>query len=176
MKNEWAARSKSGFTIVELLIVIVVIGILALIIIVSYNGTQNRANDSRRLSDMQSIRQSLEAYKTINGAYPAVTGANQDSSWYETSYITGSFLNPLTSNGTVGKVPVDPINNSTYFYRYYLYSAGEYGCDSSRGAFYVLSVVRLQAQSGTGYGPGFSCSGRNWATEDAAWVTGGFTN
>ena len=40
------ARMKSGFTIVELLIVVVVIAILATITIVAYNGIQNQAKDS----------------------------------------------------------------------------------------------------------------------------------
>ncbi|RYF29318.1 MAG: prepilin-type N-terminal cleavage/methylation domain-containing protein [Chloroflexi bacterium] len=40
--------SKSGFTIVELLIVIVVIGILAAITIVAFNGVQKRAQQSKR--------------------------------------------------------------------------------------------------------------------------------
>lgn len=40
-------KNKNGFTIVELLIVIVVIGILAAITIVAYNGIQNRAQDTK---------------------------------------------------------------------------------------------------------------------------------
>lgn len=42
----WAKKDKSGFTIVELLIVVVVIAILAAITIVAYNGIQNRAKKS----------------------------------------------------------------------------------------------------------------------------------
>ena len=172
-----ARRSQTtGFTIVELLIVIVVIAVLAAIVIVAYNGIQNRANDSRRLTDIESIGKAIEAYKVVNGVYPPVTAANQDSSWYETSYVTGSFLNSITTAGTVNKIPVDPVNNSTYFYRYYVYGAGEYGCDSARGPYYVLEITHFQGKSGLGYGPGFSCSGRDWANEDAAWVMGGFTN
>lgn len=53
----WAKQKQQpGFTIVELLIVIVIIGILAAITIVAYNGIQARANDSR----MQSIANQLE--------------------------------------------------------------------------------------------------------------------
>jgi len=169
-------KAQRGFTIVELLIVIVIIAILATVVIVAYNGIQSRAYDSRRLSDMQDIQKTIEAYKVTNGAYPPVTAANQDSSWYETSYVTGSFLDSIKSSGIVNKIPVDPVNNSTYFYRYYLYGAGEYGCDAARGSYYVLSFVRFQSKSGNGYGPGFSCSGRDWANEDAQWVAGGYTN
>ncbi|MCA9336117.1 prepilin-type N-terminal cleavage/methylation domain-containing protein, partial [Candidatus Saccharibacteria bacterium] len=48
----WAKNKKTGFTIVELLIVIVVIAILAAITIVAYNGIQQRSRDSIRKSDL----------------------------------------------------------------------------------------------------------------------------
>lgn len=50
---------QSGFTIVELLIVIVVIGILAAITIVAYNGIQERARDSQRQQDLSSIKKAM---------------------------------------------------------------------------------------------------------------------
>jgi len=62
---------QSGFTIVELLIVIVVIGILAVITIVAYNGIQNRANNTVVQSDMKSFGTKLEQYFIENGRAPA---------------------------------------------------------------------------------------------------------
>jgi prepilin-type N-terminal cleavage/methylation domain-containing protein len=59
-----------GFTIVELLIVIVVIGILAAISIVAYNGVQNRAKTSAGQSLANTIMKKAEAYNTINNGYP----------------------------------------------------------------------------------------------------------
>ena len=64
-------KKQTGFTIVELLIVIVVIAILAAITIVAYNGIQNRANDTAIQNDLKSIAQKLELYKVDNGIYPA---------------------------------------------------------------------------------------------------------
>lgn len=63
------ARQK-GFTIVELLIVIVVIAILAAITVVAYNGIQGRANVSKSQSDLRSMQKLLELYKADNGVYP----------------------------------------------------------------------------------------------------------
>lgn len=60
----------TGFTIVELLIVIVVIGILAAISIVAYNGVQNRANDSAIQSDISSIAKKILLYQAENGQLP----------------------------------------------------------------------------------------------------------
>lgn len=63
-------KRPGGFTIVELLIVIVVIAILAAITIVAYNGIQNRANDSAVASDLTSIAKKVELWKVDNGTYP----------------------------------------------------------------------------------------------------------
>lgn len=167
---------QKGFTIVELLIVIVVIAILAALVIVAYNGVQNQANDSRRLHDVQEIKSAVEAYRSANGSFPPITPANQDPFGYEASYITGNFLNTVKANGIVKQIPVDPINTSTYYYRYYVYTAGQYGCPAANGDYYVIEIVKFQSKTGMGLGPGFSCSGRNWATEDAQWVTGNYTN
>lgn len=65
-------RQQVGFTIVELLIVIVVIGILAAITIVSYNGVQKKANNTARASEVSSWLKSFEMYKALNGAYPGM--------------------------------------------------------------------------------------------------------
>lgn len=78
---QWPRKkdSRRAFTIVELLIVIVVIGILAAIVIVAYNGVQNRANDSRRVTDLEVMSKAIEAYYIDNGTYPNNGGCL--SSW-----------------------------------------------------------------------------------------------
>lgn len=62
-----------AFTIVELLIVIVVIGILATITITAYNGIQQRARDSDRISSLNQLQKAIELYYVDNGRYPAIT-------------------------------------------------------------------------------------------------------
>ncbi len=57
-----------GFTIVELLIVIVVIAVLAAIVVVSYNGITKRANVSALKADLSQFGKSQEAYRTVNGS------------------------------------------------------------------------------------------------------------
>ncbi len=59
-------QTKKGFTIVELLIVVVVIAILAAITIVAYNGIQNRAKDSASLSNAQQVGKKITAHALLN--------------------------------------------------------------------------------------------------------------
>ncbi len=65
-------NKQSGFTIVELLIVIVVIGILAALVITTFNGIQQKGRDTERQTDIKAIHGQLEAYYAQNGNYPAL--------------------------------------------------------------------------------------------------------
>jgi prepilin-type N-terminal cleavage/methylation domain-containing protein len=63
-------KRRAGFTIVELLIVIVVIGILAAIVIIAYMGIQERARSTKFGADVRAIISKAEAYKVLNDVYP----------------------------------------------------------------------------------------------------------
>ncbi len=80
-------KKQTGFTIVELLIVIVVIGILAAISIVAYNGIQNRTNDAAVRSDLRNFGMKMQEYMVDNGR-PVPLGVS-------TSPTTGEMLDTL---------------------------------------------------------------------------------
>lgn len=92
-----------GFTIVELLIVIIIIGILATISIVTYNGVQKGAIDKSILSDVDGVSGELTRYSTKNyGVYgPAVA-------WYSPSG-TNANISFIPSSGDI----IDVVTNTT---------------------------------------------------------------
>lgn len=77
-------KNKSGFTIVELLIVIVVIGILAAIAVVAYNGVQSRANTASVESDLATIEKVMLMYRAQHGKLPL------SADWYSGSTMPPS--------------------------------------------------------------------------------------
>ncbi len=114
------ATQQRGFTIVELLIVIVVIGILAAIAIVAYNGVQQRARDSMRTSEIAGVQKALELYKVDNGSYPSV---GTDNIGYAISTLAAALVPTY-----IAKLPNDP-NTSLTNYQYVRGAAtsGSYG-------------------------------------------------
>jgi len=86
----------TGFTLIEMLIVVAIIGILASIVVVGLNTSRKQARDTRRLADLRGIQTALELYYNKNGYYPGGIGAD-----LQTVGIT---------------VPVDPLTGAPYSY------------------------------------------------------------
>lgn len=63
---------KKGFTLIELMIVIVILGILMGTLLPKLSGVQARARDTARISDLTNIAQALEAYYNDEGSYPSL--------------------------------------------------------------------------------------------------------
>jgi prepilin-type N-terminal cleavage/methylation domain-containing protein len=95
-------KRNQGFTIVELLIVIVVIGILALLVITTYSGIQQKARNSKRQTDVKSLQTQIEAYFSENGHYPSLADMNS-STWLSTnmkSLDKGALTDPSNPNSS----------------------------------------------------------------------------
>jgi prepilin-type N-terminal cleavage/methylation domain-containing protein len=113
----WAkqtVKNQTGFTIVELLIVIVVIGILAAITVVAYNGVQQRSNNTAIITNARNTINLIKSYKATYGSYPSLGGycVTTDNSCvnYNSAVVTSnnaSWMTELRKMGTpVGSVPV----------------------------------------------------------------------
>ncbi len=109
-------KQNKGFTIVELLIVIVVIGILALLVITTYSGIQAKARNTKRTSDIKSLQTKFEGYITDNGHYPSLTDMKSDA-WIATN-MKGFDLTSMQdpSNGTQSHVMVAAPAAKSYAY------------------------------------------------------------
>ncbi|HEY8992460.1 MAG TPA: prepilin-type N-terminal cleavage/methylation domain-containing protein [Candidatus Microsaccharimonas sp.] len=139
MHNKWAQRK--GFTIIELLVSIVVIGILVTIMIVSYGGIQQRSRDSDRGSDITQLKIAIEKYHADKSMYPDVCGDNVGCN--ASSLATA--LSPYLAT-----IPHDPRNtaNSSTDYQYVrgLVTDDSYG-------LYVHYEAKSQCKTGANINP-----------------------
>lgn len=128
---------KKAFTLVEMLIVIVIIGILAAALIPRLTGVQSRARDVARKADISQISTALTTYQLDNGSYvttwtSSITGANL-TGLGEQFALNGLNNFPVTSVRTVngslwilvhlGLLKTLPVEGNTltqpYVYNYY---------------------------------------------------------
>jgi len=114
-----ARKRSQGFTLVEILIVVVILGILAAIVIPQFTSASESAKSSSLLSQLQTIRSQLELYQVQhNGSYPTLgTGATTDwSQLTATTDVDGGAVAASTV-GALGpylqKAPVNPFTQSS---------------------------------------------------------------
>ena len=133
-----------GFTIVELLIVIVVIGILAALVVVTYNGIQQKARDTERKTDINALHGQLEAYQAQNGKYPTL--ANVNDATFRSTNMKGldaaALQDPKGSAQTlVGTAAADV----------YSYAEAPAGCDNASGGDCTSYTLTATLEGGGTY-------------------------
>lgn len=138
MQKVGTFSNSRGFTIVELLIVIVIIGILAALVIVAYNGITDRANNTQTESAMNAWRKAMVQYATDNGAYPIAAHAcfnevNVTNCW-PTSVASATLNNAIRPYlGNKNPLPAPSLQNLP----------NTWGGDRVAGGFYYSTVANL---------------------------------
>lgn len=139
-------RYRLGFTVVELLLVAVVLGILVAVTVVAYRGMQNQANDLKRRDDIKTVEAALEYYATHHdGLYPATT-ANAVANWKTVDVRTDS--NCFNGSSQTDWVPeLEYLSQSTPNTGWLAGVDGSSGCYlyASNGTHYVLSFWNMLA-------------------------------
>lgn len=106
------ANNQKGFTLVELMVVVVIIGILAAIAVPVYNNVASNAKDKADLANIRTIEGALQAYLASNpGDYSALTLAADADGTIAGTGVTGGKLVP----DYLKEMPKSPHDNSTYY-------------------------------------------------------------
>lgn len=105
----------NGFTMMELMIVMVLLSILALVGIPSFQGSQRKSRDGKRKADLTQVAKSLEMYANdASGIYPASTGGKIVGCSGSACEWGSAFANGSTVY--MQKLPKDPLGLHSYYY------------------------------------------------------------
>jgi type II secretion system protein G len=100
-------NNKKGFTILELLVVVAIIGLLSAIVLASLNSSRSKGRDAKRIEDMRQFVNALELYYNAKGVYPSRAQLFSNTNLTKATNPLGPYLWPL---------PKDPKTNAYFNY------------------------------------------------------------
>lgn len=112
-------RQNKGYTLIELLVTISIIGVLSTIGGLVYFGAQKQSRDSIRLSKVTVISESLEKYYQSNGVYPSCSELTQEPSKVSTDVLKGMSPDSLTAPGSdkgTNSISCSGATTNAYYY------------------------------------------------------------
>jgi len=131
MKN----LNKTGFTLIEILVVIAIISILSMVIFASFEESRKKARDTARSADIQQLAAALKIYGATYGKYPSEADGNCTGS---DSFGAGGCLQVLVTSGLYNALPTDPVNEDDSVYQYSNSCASPSGNNANRYKVWTL--------------------------------------
>jgi prepilin-type N-terminal cleavage/methylation domain-containing protein len=133
-------RSKKylGFTLIEMMVVIAIVGFLASIILVALNNARMKGRDARRKTDIGQVRKALDLYFQDNASYPAPANCSNASF----NGVDIQLVQPIITS-YISSVPDDPKKTTTGYPNNYAYA-----CSSPTGPTGYALYVPLELEGG----------------------------
>lgn len=127
-------QSEPGFTLIELMVVILIIGLLATIVVQNLRGATDKAKRIKAQADISALKTALDRYYLDNGSYPAT---DQGLPALVSAPQSGKVPTDYPAGGYIEKIPNDPWGNP-YIYQsdgdnYVLKSYGADGVEGGTG-------------------------------------------
>jgi general secretion pathway protein G len=124
--------NQDGFTLIEIMVVILILGLLATIVVQSLRGAADKAKRTKAQADMAELKTALDRYYLDNGYYPTT---DQGLSALVSPPTSGRTPGNYESGGYIERLPADPWGNQYFFQSdgnsYVLKSFGKGGTESA---------------------------------------------